>query len=49
MGIPGKGLTTYLSPRIKMPHNTYNERFAITDITKQAFSKLLENFENPPY
>ena len=49
MGIPGKGLTTYLALRTKIPNNKQKARFAITDITNQYFMKLIKKFKNSPH
>ena len=45
----GKGLTTSLSLRTKIPNKNKKSRFAITDITKQYFSKFLNNFDRSHY
>ena len=49
MGIPGKGLTTYLYLRTKIPDNKQKARFFITDITNENFRKFLKGFNNSPY
>ena len=49
MGIPGKCLTTSQALRTKIPNKKQKARFAITDINKQDFSKLIKKFGNSPY
>ena len=49
MGRTDKGLTTFLDIRNKSPNNKQKARFAIIDITKQYFRKLLNSFDNSPY
>ena len=49
MGIPGKGMTTYMYLRTKIPNNKQKSRFAITDITNQDFKTLLKKFKNSYY
>ena len=49
MEIPGKGVTNSLDLRTKMSNKKQRERFAIIDITKQDFRKLLNCFEHSPY
>ena len=48
MGIPGKGMTTYISLRTKSTNKKQKARFDITDITNQYFRKLLKKFKNSP-
>ena len=48
VGIPGKGLTTYLTLRTKSPNKKQNTRIYITDITYQYFRKLIKKFKNLP-
>ena len=49
MGIPGKGLTTYLDLSTKGSNKKQNSRFYITEITNKDFRNFLENFKNSPY
>ena len=49
IGIPGKGRATSMYLRTKIPNKKQKSRFAITDITKQYFRKLLKKFDNSPY
>ena len=49
MGITGKGLTNFIYLRTKIQNKKQNERFTITDITKQDFRKLIKRFEHSPY
>ena len=49
MGRPGKGLTTSLYLRSKVPNKKQKARFSITDITEQDFRKLIKKFDNSPY
>ena len=49
MRILGKGLTTSLALRTKIPNKKRKARFYITDITNHYFSKLLKKFNNSPY
>ena len=49
MGIPGKGLTTYLYLRTKIPDKKEKARFFINDITNENFRKFLKGFINLPY
>ena len=46
MGIPGKGLTTYLALRTKRTNNKEKAGFFITDITNQDLRKLLKKFRD---
>ena len=46
MGIPGKGMTTYMYLRTKRTNKKQKARFSITDITNQDFRKLLNKFKN---
>ena len=46
IGRPGKGLTTSLALRNKIPNKEQKARFDITEITDQDFSKLLKKFDN---
>ena len=49
MGISGKDMTTSLTLRTKSPNNKQKSSTAITDITKQYFSKFLREFKISPY
>ena len=49
MGRPGKGLTTSMDLRTKIPNKEKKARFDITDITNQGFRNFLKNFNNSPY
>ena len=46
---PSKGLTTSLDFSNKGSNNKQKARFAITDITKKDFRKLLKRFNNSSY
>ena len=49
IGIPGKGMTTFLALRTKIPNKRQKARFAITDSTKQDFSNFVKKFDNSCY
>ena len=49
MGISGKALTTSLTLSTKSTNNKQKAMIAITEITIQDFSKLLNQFKNLPY
>ena len=49
MGVPSKGLTTYLALRTKGSNKKQNPRFSITEITKEDFRKFRKKFNNSPY
>ena len=49
MGRPDKGLTSSLDLRNKSSKKKQKERFYITEITNEDFSKFLKKFNNSPY
>ena len=49
MGRPGKGLTSYLDLRIKIPSNKQKEIFSTTSITNQDLKNLLKNLKKQLY
>ena len=49
MGRPVKGLTNSLDLRTQSSNKKQKEKFAITDMTYQDFSKFINNFKNSPY
>ena len=49
MGRSGKGLTTSLNLRSKMPNNNQKERTAITDNTNQYFRSFLKELNISHY
>ena len=49
IGRPGKSLNTSLAPKTKSSNKKQREKFSITEITNQDFTKLLKKFKNSPY
>ena len=49
VGRLGKGMTTSLTIRTKIPNNKQKARTVFTDITNQYFRKLLKKFNNSPF
>ena len=45
MGIPGKGLTTYMDIKTKIPNKKQKEKLPINEITDQNLRKLLEKLK----
>ena len=46
---PCKGVTTYLSLKMKISKKKHKARFSTNNITNQDFRNLLKKFKNSPY